>query len=122
MSIYLRAACVSAGFRGKPEVAAAIEFLSLFQMLQASVDDFLDAMKFCAPKVAHVVEPPVDCIEAAIHCVESLFDRFETGADISQQQPDKRRVHHDGEPDYKIQLFVRHYHLVPASDLYSLTN
>lgn len=46
-----------------------------FVVFQAGVQDFLDAMELSAPEVAHVVETPLDCVEAGI-------DRFELGLEL----------------------------------------
>jgi hypothetical protein len=54
-----------------------------FDVFQASVEHFFDAVQFGAPEIAHVIEAAVDGIEASVLLVES---RVDVGDDKANQR------------------------------------
>jgi hypothetical protein len=55
-------------------------------VLQAGVEDFLDAAQFVAPELAHIVEAAIDAFEALIHADEAFAElsvhTFELGINV----------------------------------------
>ncbi len=79
-------------------------------MLEPGIDDFFDTVKFGAPEVAHVVEAPVEGVEALIDCAEALVQAschaFEFGIYVGHQQADEDGVEEHRSADDKVELFV----------------
>ena len=73
----------------------------LFQMLQTRVENFFNPTQFRAPKIAHVIETPINMIEA-------FFDDRKAGIDVARQDCDQQSVEQDRQADSEIELLVAH--------------
>jgi hypothetical protein len=75
-----------------------MEDLALFQVLQASVKDFFDAVQLGPPKILHVIE--------------TLTDRSEVGVEIRHQNAEQRGVEQDRHANREIKLLIGHTWIV----------
>src|SRR5579863_5062515 len=82
-------------------------------VLQAGVENLLDAMKFRAPQILHLLEVPVNFVETRIHMTAQLAntDGHVAETRIVDQDPHEYSNHcwHSGQHDRKDLISVHHY-------------
>ena len=68
------------------EARSSVLAVSVFQVLEAGIQDFFDAVESGTPEVAHVVEALVDGVQPGVDCVETGVDVAEAGVDVAWKE------------------------------------